>query len=420
MRYSARVEMALRLGPSEAVLTVVRSPAPLDPAAVERILAPFGSSRTLPAEAYRSADLFAWERREIFARTWMCLGRTEDLVAPGQLRAVSVIGEEVLLARDGDGRTHTFSNVCRHRGHPLLEVGEPVAARQIRCPYHSWTYRLDGSLRTAPTLTRSDDFDAANWPLVPIRSSEWLGWLFVDLSLTAGPVDSTFAGLDGILAPYEPERLRCAARHEYVISANWKLIAENYHECYHCTSIHPALCDVTPPDSGSDLVPEGLWCGGTMTLKDHAVTMSLTGASGGVNFRGLPPGAERTVLYVHLLPNLLVSAHPDYVMTHRLTPLDAESTHVECDWLFPPEAFTLGDFDPAYAVDFWDLTNREDWGACERVQRGTGSRGFLQGPLSSWESTIYQLHSVLGRAYQGRGLLPPVYVGSRRRIDTTA
>ena len=131
----------------------------------------------------------------------------------------------------------------------------------------------------------------------------------------------------------------------------------------------------------------------------------------------LPHGADRIVLYVHLLPNLLVSAHPDYVMTHRLVPLDAGRTFVECDWLFSPESMALDDFDPAYAVDFWDLTNREDWGACERVQRGSASRGFRPGPLSSWESTIYQLHSVLGRAYQGLGLLPPVYVGGKRRTD---
>ena len=398
----------------------MRPPAPIDQSAVAQILAPFGSSRTLPAEAYRSAALFAWEREEIFSRTWMCLGRSDELVQRGTVRAVEAAGEEVLLARDAEGTVGVFSNVCRHRGHPLVEVGEPVAVRQIRCPYHSWAYRLDGSLRTAPTLTRSDDFDATEWPLVPIRSDEWLGWLFIDLSGAAPPLGETFAGLAPVLSPYEPERLQRAARHEYVIAANWKLIAENYHECYHCTSIHPALCEVTPPDSGSDLVPEGLWCGGTMTLKEHAVTMSLSGASEGVNFRRLPAAAERIVVYVHLLPNLLVSAHPDYVMTHRLTPLDAEHTQVECDWLFPPEALDLDDFDPAYAVDFWDLTNREDWGACERVQRGTASRGFRQGPLSSWESTIYQLHSVLGRAYQGQGLLPPVYVRSRRTVDTTA
>ena len=395
----------------------MRNTAPIDRAAVERLLAPFGTSRTLPSDAYRSADLFAWEQAEIFGRTWVCLGRTQDLLQPGTVRAIALGGEEILLARDADGAVRAFSNVCRHRGHPLLEVGEAVSARQIRCPYHSWAYRLDGSLRSAPTLTQTDGFDPADWPLLRLRADEWLGWLFLDLSGNAGPIAATFGALSEVLAPYEPERLIRAEGHDYVVAANWKLIAENYHECYHCTSIHPALCELSPPDSGADLVPDGLWCGGTMTLKDHAATMSSTGASGGVPFRALPHGADRIVLYVHLLPNLLVSAHPDYVMTHRLVPLDAGRTFVECDWLFSPESMALDDFDPAYAVDFWDLTNREDWGACERVQRGSASRGFRPGPLSSWESTIYQLHSVLGRAYQGLGLLPPVYVGGKRRTD---
>ncbi len=395
----------------------MRNTAPIDRAAVERLLAPFGTSRTLPSDAYRSADLFAWEQAEIFGRTWVCLGRTQDLLQPGTVRAIALGGEEILLARDADGAVRAFSNVCRHRGHPLLEVGEAVSARQIRCPYHSWAYRLDGSLRSAPTLTQTDGFDPADWPLLHLRADEWLGWLFLDLSGNAGPIAATFGALSEVLAPYEPERLIRAEGHDYVVAANWKLIAENYHECYHCTSIHPALCELSPPDSGADLVPDGLWCGGTMTLKDHAATMSSTGASGGVPFRALPHGADRIVLYVHLLPNLLVSAHPDYVMTHRLVPLDAGRTFVECDWLFSPESMALDDFDPAYAVDFWDLTNREDWGACERVQRGSASRGFRPGPLSSWESTIYQLHSVLGRAYQGLGLLPPVYVGGKRRTD---
>ena len=395
----------------------MRPPAPIDPAAIAAILAPFGSSRTMPAEAYRSPELFAWEQAEIFGRTWTCVGRLDDLAQPGQLRAVTVAGEEVLLARDPDGTTRGFSNVCRHRGHPLAEPGKAIAARQIRCPYHSWAYRFDGTLRTAPTLTQSDGFDPAEWPLVPIRSDEWLGWLFIDVSGEAPPIAATFGNLAAVLGAYEPRRLTRAARHTYEVAANWKIVAENYHECYHCASIHPALCEVSPPDSGNDFVPDGLWCGGLMALKDHAFTMSLDGLSGGVNFRGLTPGSDRNVLYIHVLPNLLVSAHPDYLLTHLLTPLGPDRTLIECAWLFAPESLEQPGFDPAYAVDFWDMTNREDWTACERVQRGTASRGFLQGPLSSWESTIYQLHSVFGRAYRGEGMLPPLHVPSSRIPD---
>ncbi len=196
-----------------------------------------------------------------------------------------------------------------------------------------------------------------------------MGWLFLDLSGEAPPVEQTYGGLAELFAPYEPGRLSMVARHAYEVAANWKLIVENYHECYHCSTIHPELCQVSPPDSGRDIEPGGLWCGGEMELKDHAVTMSLTGASEGRNFRRLDADQARKVMYVGLWPNLLISAHPDYVMTHRIVPLGPGRSFVECDWLFAPESLDLDGFDPAYAVDFWDITNREDWNACEHVQK---------------------------------------------------
>jgi Rieske 2Fe-2S family protein len=384
---------------------------------VERLLAPFGQSRTLPAEAYRSAALFEWEQRSIFSAGWLCLGRTEDLLAAGQLRAVQHGPETILLARDSAGVVHGFSNVCRHRGHPLLEVGEAVDARLIRCPYHSWSYRFDGSLRAAPTLTQSPDFDPSEWPLSAVRVGEWFGWLFIDLSGEAEPLVQTFGNLAEVLSPYEPDRLVRVSRHSYEVAANWKLVVENYHECYHCNSIHPELCEVTPVDSGEDIAPTGLWCGGTMVLKDHAVTMSLSGESRGLNFRALPPGADRKVLYVGLWPNLLVSPHPDYVMTHRMVPLGPERTLIECDWLFAPESLAKQGFDPSYAIEFWDITNREDWTACEKVQRGAANRGFRPGPLSPWESTIYQFLHMLGQAYRGGKVTPPPMPAGTRLVD---
>lgn len=267
-------------------------PAPLDQRRVDDLLRPFGASRSLPAAAYTSAELFAWERAEIFAGTWVCIGRTDDLLGPGQVRGVELGGESVLLTRDPGGTVRAFSNVCRHRGHTLVETGAAIDARLVRCPYHSWSYRLDGSLRSAPTMTQSRDFDAADWPLAAVGAGELMGWLFLDLSGAAGPVTDVYAGLADLLAGYEPDRLTTVVAHSYEVAANWKLIVENYHECYHCSTIHPELCAVSPPHSGRDIIPGGLWCGGAMLLKDHATTMSLTGASGGRRFRrldGTPP-----------------------------------------------------------------------------------------------------------------------------------
>jgi Rieske 2Fe-2S family protein len=144
-----------------------------------------------------------------------------------------------------------------------------------------------------------------------------------------------------------------------------------------------------------------------MLLKPHAVTMSLDGDSNGVNFRLVDAERARQVWYLTVIPNLLLSMHPDYVMTHRLVPISPSQTFVECSWLFPPEALVQEGFDPSYAVDFWDITNREDWTACENVMKGVRNRGYRPGPLSSWEGTVYQFLTVMGHFYLGEGLVVP-------------
>jgi Rieske 2Fe-2S family protein len=381
--------------------------APIDSDAVMRALAPFGHSSTLPAQAYTSEELFAWERVHFFAGSWSCVGRRSDVTEPGAQRAVEVGGEGVILVRGHDGVLRGFSNVCRHRGHQLLQTGECTVNKAITCPYHAWVYGLDGRLRGAPSFGDVPGFDREDFPLVPAGVAEWMGWVFVDASGGGLPFQDHVGNLADILGPYEPDRLAAGAVHEYVIEANWKLVAENYHECYHCSNLHPALCKVTPVYSGLDFAPTGVWAGGNMELFDFAQTMSFDGASKGTMLRGLDARMRREVQYVQLFPNLLISAHPDYVMTHRLTPLGPARTHVECAWLFPPEAFDVEGFDPAYAVEFWDVTNREDWGACESVQRAAGYRGYRPGPLSPRESTVYQAITTVARGYVEGRLAPP-------------
>jgi len=148
---------------------------------------------------------------------------------------------------------------------------------------------------------------------------------------------------------------------------------------------------VSPPTSGDNWSLPGAWVGGAMDLREHAETMSLSGRSAGVFIEGAP---RDTVRYLGLFPNLLVSAHPDYVMTHRLEPLAPDRTRIVCDWYFPD-----GVADPAYAVEFWDITNREDWAACESVQRGVSSPHYRPGPLASGEDAVYQWVTLIARAY---------------------
>jgi Rieske 2Fe-2S family protein len=374
---------------------------------LKRVIERFGENRTLPAAAYTTDEVFEWEIQNLFGATWICVGRTDELLAPGQIRAIDTNGESILLVRAPDGELTAFSNVCRHRGHELAPVGEPIDARLIQCPYHAWSYGFDGVLKGAPTFTQTPGFDKTEFPLLPVGVADLGGWIWIDLSGGAPDIHDHFGNLAELITPYETERLTTVSGHDYVVEANWKIVVENYNECYHCSSIHPELCEVTPPDSGYDHQPTGMWCGGTMDLKPHAVTMSLDGSSQGRRFRGVDDDLARRVWYLTVTPNLLLSLHPDYVMTHRLTPLSPSRTRIECNWLFAPESTDLPGFDASYAEDFWDITNREDWAACEAVMRGVTNRGYRPGPLSSWEGTVYQFLTIMGNLYLGNGMVVP-------------
>jgi Rieske 2Fe-2S family protein len=400
---------------------MVRVPAPIDARTLSSVLAPtLGQSRTLPAEAYTSQAVFDWEVEGFFAGGWLCVGRADDLGRPGDQRAVRIGDEGILLVRDEQDRLRGFSNTCRHRGHGLLEPGASRNLRAIKCPYHTWVYGLDGRLKGAPRFGDVPGFDREDYPLVEARVEEWHGWVFANAGGDALPLAEYLGNLDGLVAPWEAERMFVGASHEYVIHANWKTITENYHECYHCPSIHPALCAVTPVDSGENSPHDGLWVGGSMELMDFAETMSMTGESRGVRIRGLSDKQAREVYYYGVFPNLLISLHPDYVMTHRFEPLGPGETKVECLWLFPPEARERPDFTPDYASEFWDVTNREDWTATESVSRGLRSSGYRQGPFAWSEDEVHIFMAMVARGYlEGRATKPPQVHGAGQALEST-
>jgi Rieske 2Fe-2S family protein len=361
----------------------------------------------LPAAAYTSAEVLEWELRHLFAGTWTCVGRVDELLPlvedgrPVTQRGVRVGDVSCVLVRSGDG-VRMFANTCRHRGHELLAGQETSHRRSILCPYHAWTYDLDGALIGAKGFLHADGFDAEAFGLVELPVRVWEGFVLAHARHPLGDpavpsFDEHVGDLAGIVAPYSPGSLVVADRHTYEIAANWKVIAENYHECYHCPLIHPELCQVSPPDSGDNYDLPGFWVGGSMVLRPGMSTMSMTGELAAARLPGAPAG---TVEYVHLLPNLLISAHPDYVMVHRLVPLAPDRTWVECSWLVLP-----GSSDARGAVDFWDITNRQDWAACESVQRGLSSPHFQPGPFAPNEDAVAQLVDLIGRAYRAAGLV---------------
>ena len=376
------------------------TPAPVDQDQLAESLRDFGKSRMLPRASYVDPAVFVWERRHIFTG-WSCVGFSADLPNPGDQRAIDTADGGVLLVRGDDGVVRAFANVCRHRGHQLLACGVDVSKRGITCPYHGWTYRLDGSLSVAPRYQHVPDFDTEKFGLVQLPVADWHGWLFVDASGSSGAFADVVGDVEQVVAPYRHEDLRILARHDYEVAANWKVLVENYQECYHCPLIHPELCRVSPPTSGADLEGETTWMGGWMDLRDDAATMSLDGRTGGAPIPGLDEVQLRTVMYIVGYPNVLISLHPDYVMTHVLTPLAADRTRVECVWAFPGEAVDAPGFDASFAVDFWDLTNRQDWSACESVQLGLSSPHAVPGPIGPDETGVHAFVHRVATAYAG-------------------
>ncbi|HEY0641662.1 MAG TPA: aromatic ring-hydroxylating dioxygenase subunit alpha [Pseudonocardiaceae bacterium] len=351
------------------------------------------ASTMLPAAAYTDPAVLAWERRHLFAGSWSCLGRLDELLpAPATQRGVLIGDVPVLLTVD-EGRLAAFANTCRHRGHELQPDGGTSRQRVVVCPYHAWVYGLDGALRAAPGFRDVPGFVPGEHGLVRLPSAVWHGWVLVNATADAAPLATYLGALPGLVAPYAPELLHRTDSHSYEVRANWKVIVENYQECYHCPHIHPELCAVSPPASGDNYALPGAWVGGSMELREHAETMSFDGRTGGEFIPGVD---RRRVLYLALLPDLLLSLHPDYVMTHRLRPLTPDTTHVECSWYVPAPVSDAG-----YAVEFWDRTNRQDWAACESVQRGLGSPHFRPGPFAPSEDAVQRWVALIARAYGG-------------------
>jgi Rieske 2Fe-2S family protein len=357
-------------------------------AGLARTLAPLGDARALPAAVYTSDEILQFEQAEFFARDWLCVGRAADIAGSGDYFVKGLGAESVVLLRGADGLIRGFFNVCRHRGSRLFDAASGQGLVRVLCPYHSWSYNLDGTLQHAPRM--NEDFCKADFPLQPVRAELYQGFIFISLNPSAPALAQCLAELPD-LSRYRMSELACGRRVEYEVAANWKLICENYSECYHCAHAHPQLSRVSELIARSERAAETGACfvGGPMRLRDGVETMSLSGRSSVPTIPGLSHEDSRYVQYYAIYPNLLLSPHPDYVLTHTVWPLAPGRSRVICEWLFTRAAVAAGNFDPADIVEFWDLTNRQDWALCERVQLGVSSRGFIPGPYQATEDCVH-------------------------------
>jgi Rieske 2Fe-2S family protein len=343
------------------------------------------SVKTLPQKYFVSPEVFEAELRKIFSRRWVLVGHQTEAARPGDYFVREVAGESVIVLRDKSGEIRGFYNICRHRGTRLCEeqTGHGPA---IQCPYHAWTYGLDGKLIGAPHMDEVSGFDKEDYSLCPVKLEIWEGFLFVNLANDARPLKEWFAPLKDRFAEWNLPQLRSAKRIEYDVAANWKLMFENYSECYHCPGVHPMLSKISPYDSAENDLIEGPFLGGFMKInKGKSLTMSGEACAMSINHEHSHDEGDQ-VFYYSIFPNMLLSMHPDYVMVHQLWPQLPERTLIICDWLFHPDAFERKDFNPEDAIEFWDVTNKQDWHVCELSQQGIASRAYKPGPYSSRES----------------------------------
>jgi Rieske 2Fe-2S family protein len=372
----------------------------LDSRDVERTLQPVERATMLPPAAFADPAVLDWELDNLFGG-WVCFGHTSSIAEPGSWLMREIGESSVFALRGEDGEVRAFLNVCRHRGSRLVQETEGQVRRRIRCPYHGWSYGLDGSLVAAPHMDGVEDFEFSCSGLLEARSAVVAGLILVDLNGT-GPEPREHVGdLAPQLERYRLGELSRARGTAYDVAANWKGIAENYNECLHCPGVHPELNALSDYRSGESFPGSGSWCGGSMTLNEGAETMGT--GDGHATHRppiaGLSEKDVNSVYYFALFPNALISLHPDYVMLHTLWPRAVDRTEVTCEWFFEPETMAREGFDPSDAADFWDTVNRQDWHVCELAQKGVRTKGYVAGRYSADEGDVHAFDTLVAERY---------------------
>jgi Rieske 2Fe-2S family protein len=338
---------------------------------------------TLPGDQYTDPEIFALEQERIFEAMWFCAARASELARPGQFRTFQVGRESVLISRSRDGSIRAFLNICRHRGAKLCTAESGEVKRAFQCPYHAWTYGLDGKLVAAPNLTSMPDIDRVEYGLVKVHVREWLGYVWVCLADTPpsfeedviGDVVSRLGDAEAI-ERYDIDNLSVGKRIVYEVKANWKLIIENFMECYHCATIHPELTEVLP--EFADGFAAQYYVGHGAEFGEEAKGFTVDGSEGLDRIPGVAEDQDRRYYAITVRPQVFINLVPDHVIFHRMYPMAVDRTIVECDWLYLPHVVDSGK-DVSRSVELFHRVNQQDFDACERTQPGMNSRAYAKG-----------------------------------------
>ncbi|OIK00543.1 aromatic ring-hydroxylating oxygenase subunit alpha [Streptomyces colonosanans] len=338
---------------------------------------------TLPGRSYTDPAVFQREQELLLEAMWFCAVRSADLAEPGSFRTVQVGRENVLITRSRTGELRAFLNVCRHRGARLCLEETGRVRRTLQCPYHAWTYDLDGTLVAAPNLVKMPDVDRVAYGLVKVALREWLGYAWVCLADEPPSFEDTVVGAAverlgdaAALEHYGTERLALGKRIVYDVRANWKLIVENFMECYHCATIHPELVDVLPEFAGGYAAQS--FVGHGAEFGEDIRGFTVDGSEGFPKLPYVSGDQDRRYYAITVKPTVFINLVPDHVIVHRMFPLAEDRTVVECDWLYAPEVVGSG-ADLSKSVELFHRVNIQDFEACERTQPAMSSRAYRGG-----------------------------------------
>ncbi len=355
----------------------------------------------LPGKFYYDEQIYRQELERIFYRSWLCVGREQDIPKPGSFVTRKIGTESIIITRGSDHKLSAFYNVCRHRGAQLLRE-EQGQCRSIRCAYHAWTYALDGTLIGAPHTEHLLDFSKEDYRLFPLTVQSWGGFLFLTFQQEGLSLPQYLGDFIRKWEGVPLAELQRGDRIVYQVAANWKIVCENFSECYHCPAIHPELNRITYYRHGdndaflSKKGPlQGTFSGGWMELSGDYQSMTLTGYTDRPPLRGLRMEDRRRIYYYLVFPNLFFSLHPDYLMIHTVWPQNPTSSLVVCEWFFEPASMAAPGFSVQDAVEMWDRINRQDWQVCALSQNGLQSRAYTPGRYTALETMVHDFDAYI-------------------------
>lgn len=342
--------------------------------------APFVS--TLAGRYYYDPNIYGQEMERIFSQMWVCVGRAEAVARPGAYQVVTIGRESIIVVCDKEGILHAFLNVCRHRGSRLCTEASGQLKGAIQCRYHAWTYALDGRLIGAPNVLNDQQFDRLAFGLIPVALQVWQGLIWLNLADEPEPVAEQIDGpIVERFGSYEPFKrwglgeLHVGKSIAYDVKANWKLIIENFQECYHCGPMHPELCALLPGFKSNVTYVSG----DAATYADYAEAFTVTGKASRPHLKDLLPEDLRRYYGIVINPNVLLNLVDDHVVIHTIHPRGPDRSIIVCDWLFDPDVMAAPGFDPMDAVELFDIVNQQDWEVCELAQLGMSSRAYRNG-----------------------------------------